>query len=159
MCSGFSESLDIAVWTAWSCFFKSRCTVHIQAVDHSFTVTRNEAQLDHLVSSAGRWIRGTFPLAPEICITGSLTGPNWIDELHGFFWEFVLQLKRTFIHHQMNWSMVHRSQFQVILLQLQTPLHVVMPSHLLDHTNHKCEETAYGMLYCYALCISTGDFV
>ena len=44
---------------------------------------------------------------------------------HGFFWEFALHLKRTSIHHQLNWSMVHRSQFQVILLLLQTALHLL----------------------------------
>ena len=40
---------------------------------------------------------------------------------HGFFLEFVLHLRRTFVHHQLNWSVVHRSQFQVILLLVQTP--------------------------------------
>ena len=30
--------------------------------------------------------------------------------------------------------------------------HVVKPSPLLDHTNPKCEETVYNVLYCYVLC-------
>ena len=29
---------------------------------------------------------------------------------------------------------------------------VVKPSHLPDHTNPKCEETDYNVLYCYVLC-------
>ena len=29
----------------------------------------------------------------------------------------------------------------------------VKPSHLLDNLNNKFEETAYDVLYCYALCI------
>ena len=49
----------------------------------SHAVSQNEAQQDHLVSSTGQWISGTFPSAHNICITGRtcLTGPNWIDEL------------------------------------------------------------------------------
>ena len=37
---------------------------------------------------------------------------------------------------------------------MSNPFHksVVKPSHLLDHRNHKCEETAYDVLYCYVLC-------
>ena len=30
--------------------------------------------------------------------------------------------------------------------------HVVKPSHLLKHTNPKCAEPAYNVLYCYVLC-------
>ena len=30
--------------------------------------------------------------------------------------------------------------------------HAVKPSHLLNHTNYTCEETAYNVLYLYVLC-------
>ena len=54
-CAQALVSLDIVVRSAWLDFFRSRCTVHIQAVDHSFTVTWNEAHQDHLISSTGQW--------------------------------------------------------------------------------------------------------
>ena len=50
-------------------------------MDHSFTVTWNKPQPDHLISSTGQWINGIFPSAPEICIRARFTGPKWIDEL------------------------------------------------------------------------------
>ena len=40
----------------------------------------------------------------------------------------------------------------IIIIYSYIYYNVVKPSHLLDHTNPKCEETGYNVLYRYVLC-------
>ena len=50
-------------------------------MDHSFTVTWDEAQPDHLISSTGQWLVERFHRHLKSALRARLTGPNWIDEL------------------------------------------------------------------------------